>query len=153
MFLEGTPFYGEGAARGRLLCPMWSMGIRPMSGVLDQLKTARIVDGSATMMELSDHIIESIVAEIKRLRSALQIIASEGDHMARWAIVDYATTALSCNRPAISLLPIPFKSIERVIVDYFEAKGVETLEVSGEWRIIIDDRFVSASGLALALTK
>jgi hypothetical protein len=76
-----------------------------MTDVLDQLKNARIVDGSATMMEVSDHIIESVVAEVKRLRSALQIIASEGDHMARWAIVDYASTALSNNRPAISLLP------------------------------------------------
>lgn len=78
-----------------------------MTDILDQLKTARIVDGSGTMMEVSDHIIESVIAEVKRLRCALQIIASEGDHMARWAIVDYASAALSSNRPAISLLPVP----------------------------------------------
>lgn len=76
-----------------------------MTDVLDQLKTARIVDGSASMMEVSDQVIDSVVAEVKRLRSALQIIASEGDNMARWAIVDYARTALSNNRPAASLLP------------------------------------------------
>ena len=83
-----------------------------MTDVLDQLKNARIVDGCASMIEVSDHIIEAVVAEVKRLRSALTIIASEGDHMARWAIVDYATTALSSNRPAISLLP-PVSPAER----------------------------------------